>query len=80
MRDLGIVGVDGLDVFHPADPQGTGALREIYPDFQSSLTSFRECADGSLNHRFRAYTTQLQTLGQLKANNQYRKDNQIEST
>ena len=59
-----------------------GSHREVYRDFQTSLTSSAGGAKGWSEHRFRvppAYTAQLLTLHQHRANNQYRTANQIES-
>ena len=53
---------------------------EVYRNFQPSLTSSAGCAKGWSDNRFRAipaYTTQLLTLHQDRANNQYRTANQI---
>ena len=60
-----------------------GSHREAYRDFQPSLTSSAGRAKGCSDHRFRAppaYTAQLPTLHQHRANNQYRTANQIEPT
>ena len=60
-----------------------GPHREAYRDFQPSLTSSAGGAKGWSDHRFRAppaYTAQLPTLHQRKANNQYRTANQIKPT
>ena len=60
-----------------------GSHREAYRDFQPSLTSSAGGAKGFSDHRFRAppaYTTQLLTLHQHRANNQYRTTNQIQPT
>ena len=57
-----------------------GSHREAYRDFQPSLTSSGDGAKGCSDHRFRAppaYTAQLPTLHQHRANNQYRTTNQI---
>ena len=57
-----------------------GSHREAYRDFQPSLTSSAGSAKGCSDHRFRtpaAYTAQLPTLHQHRANNQYRTANQI---
>ena len=57
-----------------------GSYREVYWDFQPSLTSSAGGAKGFSDHRFRAppaYTAQLLTLHQHRANNQYRAANQI---
>ena len=57
-----------------------GSHREAYGDFQPSLTSSAGGAKGFSDHRFHAapaYTAQLLTLHQHRANNQYRKANQI---
>ena len=57
-----------------------GSHREVYQDFQSSLTSSAGGTKGCSDHRFRAppaYTAQLPTLHQQRANNQYRTANQI---
>ena len=57
-----------------------GSHREAYRDFQPSLTSSAGGAKGWSDHRFRAppaYTAQLPTLHQHRANNQYRTANQI---
>ena len=57
-----------------------GSHREAYRDFQPSLTSSSGGAKGCSDHRFRAppaYTAQLLTLHQHRANNQYRTANQI---
>ena len=51
-----------------------GSHREAYRDFQPSLTSSAGGAKGCLDHRLRAspaYTAQLPTLHQHRANNQY---------
>ena len=51
-----------------------GSHREVYRDFQPSLTSSAGSAKACLGHRFRsppAYTFQLLTLHQHRANNQY---------
>ena len=50
-----------------------GSHREVYRDFQPSLTSSAGGAKGCSDHRFRAppaYTAQLPTLHQHRANNQ----------
>ena len=50
-----------------------GSHREVYRDFQPSLTSSAGGAKGGSDHRFRAppaYTAQLPTLHQHRANNQ----------
>ena len=56
-----------------------GSHREVYRDFQPSLTSSAGGAKGYSDHRFRAppaYTVQLPTLYQHRANNRSkRKDN-----
>ena len=61
--------------FYPADPRGITS-REVDRDFQPSLTSSAGVARGCSDHRFRAppaYTaSQLLTLHQHRANNQYR--------
>ena len=60
-----------------------GSHREVYRDFQPSLTSSAGGAKGCSEHRFRAppaYTAQLPTLHQRRANNQYRTANQIYPT
>ena len=68
--------------FNPADPQGItqGGL----PGFPTQLDIFRRFgAKGFSDHRFRAppaYTAQLPTLHQHRANNQYRTANQIQPT
>ena len=52
-----------------------GSHREAYRDFQPNLTSSAGGAKGCSDHRFRAppaYTAQLPTLHQHRANNQYR--------
>ena len=52
-----------------------GSHREAYRDFQPSLTSSAGGAKRCSDHRFRAppaYTAQLPTLHQHRANNQYR--------
>ena len=52
-----------------------GSHRDVYRDFQPSLTSSAGGAMGWSDHRFRvppAYTAQLLTLHQHRANNQYR--------
>ena len=57
-----------------------GSHREIYRDFQPSLTSSTGGAKGWSDHKFcapRAYTAQLLTLHPHRANNQYRTANQI---
>ena len=57
-----------------------GSHREVYQDFQPSLTSSAGGAKGCSDHRFRAppaYTAKLPTLHQHRANNQYRTVNQI---
>ena len=57
-----------------------GSHREVYQDFQPSLTSSAGGAKGWSDHRFRAppaYTAQLLTLHQHRVNNQYRTANQI---
>ena len=57
--------------------------REVYQDFQPSLTSSAGGAKVCSDHRFRAppaYTAQLPTLHQHRANNQYRTANQIKPT
>ena len=57
-----------------------GSHREVYQDFQPSLTASAGGAKGCSDHRFRAppaYTAQLPTLHQHRANNQYRTVNQI---
>ena len=57
--------------------------KEVYRDFQPSLTSFAGGAKGGSDHRFRVppdYTAQLPTLHQHRANNQYRTANQIYPT
>ena len=57
-----------------------GSHREVYRDFQPSLTSSAGGAKGFSDHKFRApptYTAQLLTLHQHRANNQYRTANQI---
>ena len=57
-----------------------GSHSEVYRDFQPSLTSSAGGAKGCSDHRFRvppAYTAQLLTLHQPRANNQYRTANQI---
>ena len=57
-----------------------GWHREAYRDFQPSLTSSSDGAKGFSDNRFRAppaYTAQLPTLHQHRANNQYRTANQI---
>ena len=49
-----------------------GSYREVYWDFQLSLTSSADSAKGWSDHRFRAplaYTAQLLTLHQHRANN-----------
>ena len=61
--------------FKPAEPRGITS-REVYRDFQPSLTSSAGGAKGCSDHRFRAppaYTVaQLPTLHQHRANKQYR--------
>ena len=50
-----------------------GSHKEVYRDFQPSLTSSAGGAKGCSDHRFRAplaYTAQLPTLHQHRANNQ----------
>ena len=57
-----------------------GSHREVYQDFQPSLTFSAGGAKGCSDHRFHAppaYTAQLPTLHQHRANNQYRTANQI---
>ena len=57
-----------------------GSHREAYRDFQPSLTSSTGGSKGFSDHRFcapPAYTAQLLTLHQHRANNQYRTANQI---
>ena len=57
-----------------------GSHREAYRDFQPSWTSSAGGAKGCSDHRFRAppaYTAQLPTLHQHRAENQYRTANQI---
>ena len=58
-----------------------GSHREAYRDFQPSLTSSAGGAKGCSDHRLRAppaYTSQLPTLHQHRASNQYRTANQIQ--
>ena len=53
-----------------------GSHREVYRDFQPSLTSSAGGAKGCSDHKFRAaYISQLLTLHQHRANNQYRTAN-----
>ena len=57
-----------------------GSHREVYRDFQPSLTSSAGGAKGCSDHRFRAppaYTAQLLSMPQHRTNNQYRTANQI---
>ena len=57
-----------------------GSHREVYRDFQPSLTSSVGGAKGCSDHMFRvppAYTAQLLALHEHRANNQYRAANQI---
>ena len=57
-----------------------GSHREVYRDFQPSLTSFAGGAKGCSDHRFRApraYTALLLTLNQDTTNNQSRTPAQI---
>ena len=52
-----------------------GSHREVYRDFQPSLTSSAGGAKGCSDHSFRAlpaYTAQLLTLHQHRADNQHR--------
>ena len=60
-----------------------GSHREVYRNFQPSLTSSAGGAKGQSDHRFRApptYTAQLLTLHQHRANNHYKTANQIYPT
>ena len=73
----------GYLLFHPTDPQGV--VKGNVPIFSSQLDIFRRSgAKCCLNHIFcappRAYTAQLLTLSQHRANNQYRTGNQIRPT
>ena len=64
--------------FYPADPRGR-STRNSNPVMTSSTGGAKGCSD----HRFHAplaYTAQLLTLHQRRANNQYRTANQIYST
>ena len=71
-----IKGVKVDFLFHPADPR-----REVYREFPPSYDIFRRWCQGlfrsGVPHMTLAYTSQLLTLHQHRADNQYRTANQI---
>ena len=76
----GIIRVQGLFYFILRTHRGSH--KEVYRDFQSSLTSSTGDAK-TIDHMFRvlpAYTAQLLSLHCHRANNQYRKANQVQPT